>query len=76
LARDAGLVVDDVRASAPVFRDFALTDKILGLRRNTERAIRAARMDWAAGDRWLAELSAGPFLATFALFTVVVRRPG
>ncbi|HVW41204.1 MAG TPA: methyltransferase domain-containing protein [Amycolatopsis sp.] len=76
LARHARLEVCDVVTAAPVFRDFALADKILGLSRNTERAVRAGQLDRAAGERWLAELSAGPFLATSVLFMAVVRRPG
>lgn len=75
LAHHAGLEVCDVVTAAPVFRDFDLADKILGLSRNTERAIRAGQLDRAAGERWLAEMSAGPFLATSMLFIVVVRRP-
>ncbi|MFL6144407.1 MAG: methyltransferase domain-containing protein [Labedaea sp.] len=75
LADHAGLDVCDVRTAAPVFRDFDLADKILGLSRNTERAIRAGQLDRAEGERWLAQLSAGPFLATSVLFLAVLRRP-
>jgi ubiquinone/menaquinone biosynthesis C-methylase UbiE len=75
LAHQAGLEVCDVITVAPIFRDFALADQILGLSRNTERAIRAGRLDREAGQRWLAELAAGPFLATSTVFIAVVRRP-
>lgn len=75
LAHDAGLEVSDVITVAPVFRDFDVADKILGLSRNTERAIRAGQLDRDAGQRWLAELVAGPFLATTMLFIAVARRP-
>lgn len=75
LAHHAGLEVCDVLAVAPVFRDFAQADKLLGFSRNTERAIRAGRLDRADGERWLAALAAGPFLATSLLFIAVVRRP-
>ena len=75
LAVGAGLEVCDVLTATPTFRDFDLADRILGLSRNTERAIRAGAMDRAAGERWLAELSAGPFLATTVLFLAVLRRP-
>lgn len=75
LAVGAGLEVCDVLTATPMFRDFALADKLLGLSRNTERAIRADRLDRAAGERWLAELSEGPFLATTVLFIAVVRCP-
>lgn len=75
LAHEAGLEVCDVLTAAPTFRDFGLADKILGLSRNTERAVRAGQLERAAGERWLAELAAGPFLATSLLFIAVVRRP-
>lgn len=75
LAEGAGLEVCDVHVASPVWRDFAVADKLLGLSRNTERGIRAGQLDRAAGERWLAELVAGPFLATTALFIAVVRRP-
>jgi ubiquinone/menaquinone biosynthesis C-methylase UbiE len=76
LAVDAGLDVCDVITVAPLFRDFGLADEILGLGRNTERAIRAGRLDRTEGERWLSALSAGPFLATSVLFVAVVRRSG
>ncbi|WP_329059968.1 methyltransferase domain-containing protein [Amycolatopsis sp. NBC_01480] len=75
LAQQAGLEVLDVITSAPVFRDFALADRILGLSRNTERAIRADQLDRETGTRWLAEIAAGPFLASTLVFLTVVRRP-
>jgi hypothetical protein len=58
-----------------VFHDFALADRILGLSRNTERAIRADRLDRATGTRRPAEISAGPFLASSPVFLTVVRGP-
>lgn len=45
LALAAGLEVRDVSVATPVFRDFGTADKILGLSRNTERAVRAGQLD-------------------------------
>lgn len=75
LAEQAGLEVCDVIAATPLFRDFALADRILGLSRNTERAVRAGRLNREAGRQWLTELAAGPFLATSMVFIAVLRRP-
>jgi ubiquinone/menaquinone biosynthesis C-methylase UbiE len=75
LAEQAGLEVCDVRAATPLFRNFAEADQLLGLSRNTERAIRAGHLDRQAGQRWLTSLSTGPFLATSMVFIAVARRP-
>jgi ubiquinone/menaquinone biosynthesis C-methylase UbiE len=75
LAERAGLRVLAVRPTAPVFRDFALADKILGLSRNAERAVRAGQLDRDAADRWIAGMREGPFLATSLLFTIVAQAP-
>ncbi|WP_020658628.1 methyltransferase domain-containing protein [Amycolatopsis benzoatilytica] len=75
LALSAGFEVRDVTVAAPVFRDFASADKILGLSRNTERGIRAGQLDPAEGEQWLADLSAGPFLAASMVFVGVFVKP-
>ncbi|WP_406630639.1 methyltransferase domain-containing protein [Amycolatopsis sp. WGS_07] len=75
LALAAGLEVRDVSVATPVFRDFETADKILGLSRNTERAVRAGQLDRAEGDRWLAALAAGPFLAASMVFVGVFVKP-
>ncbi|WP_433267473.1 methyltransferase domain-containing protein [Actinosynnema sp. CS-041913] len=74
LAEAAGFDVEP-QVTTPVIRDFPAADEVLGLSRNAERAVRAGQL---AGDRaaeWLRELRSGPFLATFMLFTAVLR-PG
>ncbi|WP_329519907.1 hypothetical protein [Spirillospora sp. NBC_01491] len=48
---------------------------VLGLRRNTARAVEAGRLGAAAGERWLDHLSSGPFLATAAFFVVLAEAP-
>ncbi|MFC5053819.1 methyltransferase domain-containing protein [Saccharothrix xinjiangensis] len=72
LAGEAGLTAVSVEATAPVLRDFAVADELLGLTRNADRAARAGRLSRAAARGWLDDLAAGPFLATFTLFSVVV----
>ncbi|MEU7525367.1 methyltransferase domain-containing protein [Saccharothrix sp. NPDC042600] len=74
LAEDAGFTVDP-RITTPVFRDFAVADDILGLSRNADRAVRAGQLDADEAARWLHDLQRQRFLATFMLFTAVLR-PG
>ncbi|NUR91572.1 MAG: methyltransferase domain-containing protein [Nonomuraea sp.] len=69
LCADAGLVVREVTTAAPVFRDFATADRLLGLRRNVVRAIDAGHLEPAARE-WIDELGSGPFLASTLLFLV------
>lgn len=72
LAQQVGFDVRSVATTAPVFREFGEADRILGFSRNSERAVKAGRLDRTAADQWLAALRGGPFLATFILFTVVL----
>lgn len=69
LCAGAGLVVRSVEAHTPVFRDFGTADRLLGLRRNVGRAVRAGHLD-AGAEAWLEAVAARPFLATFVLFLV------
>lgn len=75
LARTAGFEVEIVHTAAPVFHDFALADKIFAFSRNTERAIRAGAIERADGERWLAELQQGDFLAAPLMFLMSARKP-
>ncbi|GAB2852289.1 methyltransferase domain-containing protein [Lentzea nigeriaca] len=75
LARGAGFEVQVVRTASPVFHDFALADNIFAFTRNTERAIRAGAIDRADGERWLAELQSGDFLAAPLVFLLSARKP-
>lgn len=72
LAERAGFEVD-LHVTAPVIRDFPAADEILGLRRNAERAVGAGALAPDVARRWLRELGTTPFLATFLLFTAVLR---
>jgi ubiquinone/menaquinone biosynthesis C-methylase UbiE len=75
LARAAGFEVEEVRTASPVFHDFAQADKIFAFSRNTERAIRAGAIERADGERWLAELRSGDFLAAPLMFLLAARKP-
>jgi ubiquinone/menaquinone biosynthesis C-methylase UbiE len=75
LAHSAGFEVQAVHTAAPVFHDFETADRICAFSRNTERAIRAGAIDRADGERWLAELSTGDFLATPLVFLLSARKP-
>ncbi|USX50650.1 methyltransferase domain-containing protein [Lentzea sp. HUAS12] len=75
LAREAGFEVEGVRAVTTVLRDFARADYTLALTRNTERAVRAGAIERADGERWLAELREGDFLASLTIFLLSARKP-
>ncbi|GAA3639714.1 hypothetical protein GCM10022267_27750 [Lentzea roselyniae] len=75
LAHSAGFEVQAVHTVSPVFHDFALADNIFALTRNTERAIRAGAIERADGERWLAELQQGDFLAAPLMFLLSARKP-
>ncbi|MEV0677280.1 methyltransferase domain-containing protein [Actinosynnema sp. NPDC050436] len=72
LAGQAGFEVD-LRVTAPVIRDFRDADEILGLRRTAQRAVRGGGLARAEAERWLHDLGTRPFLATFVLFSAVLR---
>lgn len=71
LATDAGLTVSKVDASVVTFRDFETAEQVLGLRRNTVRAVQAGALTAGAAEGWLQRLTSGTLLASFTLFTVV-----
>ncbi|MFI5893120.1 hypothetical protein ACIA5D_23730 [Actinoplanes sp. NPDC051513] len=60
-----------MRAVEPVamlFRDFDTADRILGLRRNTERAVQAGALLEAVADSWVRRQQSGPVLAGFTFY--------
>jgi ubiquinone/menaquinone biosynthesis C-methylase UbiE len=73
LAIEAQFVVSTVDANAMLFRDFETAEQILGLRRNTVRAVQAGALTEGAARSWLGRLTSGPFLASVTLFTVTAR---
>lgn len=71
LARQAGLHVQNVIPVTTVSRDAQAADKILGLRRVTERAAAAGYLSPEQAAAWLRHLASGPFFASMTLFLVV-----
>ncbi|MCP2334983.1 methyltransferase domain-containing protein [Actinomadura rupiterrae] len=67
LCAEAGLDVVTVEAHAAVFRDVETAERILGVRRNFARAVRAGYVD-AEPDL------SGPFLASALIFLTVAER--
>ncbi|MGW1525453.1 methyltransferase domain-containing protein [Streptomyces sp. NPDC002159] len=74
LAEQAGFGVESVLATTPVFRNFQDADHTLGLGRNLQRAVEEGRIDRDRGSRWFADLSQGPFYASFTLVSVICSR--
>ncbi|MFG1884056.1 methyltransferase domain-containing protein [Micromonospora sp. NPDC049102] len=66
----AGLRVRSVEATAVVFEDFGTADRILGLRRNSARAVTAGELTDTDAQAWLGRLTAGPLLASCTLYLV------
>lgn len=75
LATAAGLEVRSVTPVVPVFHDFADADRVFGLTRNADRAVKAGKLDREAAREWLTTLTTGPFQAAVVLYTVVVESP-
>lgn len=71
LALDAGFAVPTVVPVTSVFRDVLAADQVLGLQRNTERAVAAGYLSALASKGWLDHLATGPFFATVTLYVVV-----
>ncbi|EFG64316.1 conserved hypothetical protein, partial [Streptomyces sp. SPB074] len=71
LAREAGFAVRDVVPVTSVFREAGAADRVLGLRRTTERAVSAGRLSAAEAERWLGHLATEPFHAVVTLHVVV-----
>ncbi|YCK37176.1 methyltransferase domain-containing protein [Actinomadura sp. ATCC 39365] len=69
LCEEAGLTVRSVVTVAPVFRDLATADQVLGLRRNLVRAVGAGYLEPGA-EEWFDDLRSRPFLASALLFLV------
>lgn len=71
LALAAGFTVADVIPITSVFRDVRAADDVLGLRRNTDRAVAAGYLAARDAQEWLAHLAEGPFFAAVTLYVVV-----
>jgi SAM-dependent methyltransferase len=75
LVTERGLVPRTATGTTIVFRDFALADAVLGLRRNAHRAITVGFMTEEAARAWLDRLARGPFFAAFVLFSITAEVP-
>ncbi|MFJ8043858.1 methyltransferase domain-containing protein [Kitasatospora sp. NPDC096147] len=72
LAGDLGMAAPSVIPVTSVFRDVRTADRVLGLQRNTERAVSSGHFTRAQADAWLSHLARGPFLATVTLLVVTI----
>jgi ubiquinone/menaquinone biosynthesis C-methylase UbiE len=70
LAGEAGFAVRSAEALTPPWRDFGQADRLLGLTRNSPRAVAHGYLEPDQAEKWLAELRRGPFLAAVMQFTV------
>jgi ubiquinone/menaquinone biosynthesis C-methylase UbiE len=71
LSVQAGLRVRSVEPIAVLFRDFETADQILGLRRNSARAVEAGVLSEMNAEAWLRRLIAGPVVAGFTFYLVI-----
>jgi ubiquinone/menaquinone biosynthesis C-methylase UbiE len=69
----AGFRIKSVEAVPVIFRHFETADEILGLRRNSARAVEAGVFAEADAGRWLQRLRTGPFLAGFTFYVVTAQ---
>ncbi|MFJ4677782.1 methyltransferase domain-containing protein [Kitasatospora sp. NPDC088783] len=74
LAEHSGLAVRTVAPVTTLFRDVREADRVLGLRRNTERAVTANHLTARQARDWLDHLAHGPFLAAVTVFVVTAER--
>ncbi|MFB7947939.1 methyltransferase domain-containing protein [Kitasatospora phosalacinea] len=74
LAAESGLTVRSVVPVTPLFRDVREADRVLGLQRNTERAVTAGYLTRDQARDWLDHLARGPFLASVTVFVVTAER--
>jgi ubiquinone/menaquinone biosynthesis C-methylase UbiE len=74
----AGFEVRSVEAVPVVFRDFEIADRILGLTRNSARAVEAHQLREDVAASWLSGLAdpRDPFVASFLCYLVTAERPG
>ncbi len=70
LAATSGFEISSVQAIPVVFRDFTTADQILGLQRNSARAIEAGALLERGTHEWLERLRTAPFLAGFTFYLV------
>ena len=71
LATAAGLAVEKVVPITAVFRDAMAADKVLGLHRTTERAVRAGYLGGDQAQELLRHMTSEPFFASATLFILM-----
>jgi ubiquinone/menaquinone biosynthesis C-methylase UbiE len=71
LCDKAGMRVRSVEPIAVLFREFETADQILGLRRNTARAVEAGELAAIDAQDWLRRLETGPLVAGFTFYLIV-----
>lgn len=71
LCLHACMRIRPVEPVAALFRDFDTADQILGLRRNTTRAVLAGTMTEPDAEPWPQRLAQGPVVAGFTFYPVV-----
>lgn len=67
----AGFRIRSVEPVAVLFRDFATANEILGLRRNSARAVQAGAMSESDAGPWLQRLERGPVVAGFMFYLII-----
>ena len=67
----AGFRIRSVEPVAVLFRDFATADEILGLRRNSARAVQEGAMSEPDAGLWLQRLTRGPVVAGFTFYLII-----
>lgn len=70
MATRAGFEVRNVIPITTTFRDVQAADKVLGLRRVTDRAVRAQYLTPESASQWLSHLAEQPFFASATLYIV------
>jgi ubiquinone/menaquinone biosynthesis C-methylase UbiE len=70
LAEQAGFSVTSVAPVTSVFREVRAADQVLGLQRNTKRAVAAGYLTERQADSWLDHLTHGPFFAAVTMYIV------
>jgi ubiquinone/menaquinone biosynthesis C-methylase UbiE len=71
LCVQAGFRIRSVEPVAVLFRDFATADEILGLRRNSARALQEGAMSESDAGPWLQRLKRGPVVAGFTFYLII-----
>lgn len=73
IASEGGFLIRTVEAIAVTFREYDEADHILGLQRNSARAVAAGALAEPDATAWLQRLASVPFLAAFTLYLVTAQ---